>query len=77
MFGHVQEVVEIRAPARAGDKLMPVVLSLSRLLDYQEDDTQESSFEVSVFAEMFRLMLDVRFGCGICRVLAQLQACPP
>ena len=60
------------------------VASLDALLSYTEKDDREPAFEVSVFAELFREMLEVRFGRGILRTLEllerqdrQVRAAPP
>lgn len=66
-------MLDIKVPARGTEELTPAVFSLNKLLDYQEDDTKEGSFEVAIFAELFRAMLDARFGTGICTFLAQLK----
>ena len=49
------------------------VLPLEALLDYNEDDTKESHFEVSLFAELFKEMLQTRFARGLLRALAILD----
>ena len=49
------------------------VLPLEALLDYSEDDTKECHFEVSMFAEMFREMLQTRFARGLMRGLAVIE----
>lgn len=49
------------------------VLPLEALLDYNEDDTKESHFEVSVFAELFKEMLQHRYARGLLRTLAILD----
>ena len=49
------------------------VLPLEALLDYNEDDTKESHFEVSMFAELFKEMLQTRFARGMLRALAVLD----
>ena len=49
------------------------VLPLEALLDYNEDDTKEGHFEVSVFAELFKEMLQTRFARGLLRALAILD----
>ena len=60
------------------------VASLDALLAYTEKDDREPTFEVSVFAELFREMLEARFGRGILRTLEllerqerQVRAAPP
>ena len=49
------------------------VSSLDTLLGYTEKDDREGMFEVSVFAELFREMLEARFGQGILRTLEVLE----
>ena len=49
------------------------VASLDALLAYTEKDDREPAFEASVFAELFREMLDARFGRGILRTLELLD----
>ena len=49
------------------------ILPLESLLDYSEDDTKECHFEVSMFAEMFREMLQTRFARGLMRGLAVIE----
>lgn len=49
------------------------VLPLEALLDYNEDDTKEGHFEVSMFAELFKEMLQTRFARGMLRALAVLD----
>ena len=49
------------------------VASLDALLAYTEKDDRESTFEVSVFAELFREMLEAKFGRGILRTLELLE----
>ena len=49
------------------------VLPLEALLDYNEDDVKECHFEVSMFAEMFREMLQTRFGRGLVRGMAVIE----
>ena len=49
------------------------VLSLEALLEYSEDDMKESHFEVSMFAEMFKEMLQTRFARGLMRGLAVIE----
>ena len=58
--------------------------SLDALLAYTEKDDREPTFEVSIFAELFREMLEARFGRGILRTLEllerqdrQVRAAPP
>ncbi len=49
-------------------------LSLEELLQYDEDDSKEGAFEVAAFAELFREMLEARFGRGLSRCLAAIGA---
>ena len=49
------------------------VSSLDTLLAYTEKDDTEDMFEVSIFAELFREMLEARFGRGILRTLEALE----
>ncbi len=49
------------------------VADLDTLLAYTEKDDKEAVFEVSIFAELFREMLEARFGQGILRVLEVLE----
>jgi len=46
-------------------------LSLDGLLDYMETDTQEKTFEISLFAETFMEMLQVHYGGMIFESLKQ------
>jgi hypothetical protein len=48
--------------------------SLEGLLEYTPDDTREATFEASLFGELFREMLDARFGGGLARGLRALEA---
>lgn len=54
-------------------KLAVHVLPLEALLNYNEDDTKESHFEVSLFAELFKEMLQHRYARGLLRALAILD----
>ena len=49
------------------------VLPLEALLDYNEDDVKECHFEVSMFAEMFKEMLQTRFARGLIRGMAIIE----
>lgn len=49
------------------------VANLDTLLDYTEKDDREMTFEVLVFGELFKEMLQARFGCGILRTLEMLE----
>jgi len=50
-----------------------ILLSLSGLLDYNESDKREETFEVSLFAEMFHEMLQRDFGNIILRAVKEYQ----
>ncbi|KAL0326770.1 UNVERIFIED_CONTAM: protein SHORT ROOT IN SALT MEDIUM 1 [Sesamum angustifolium] len=52
------------------NKIQSLSLSLDSLLDYSDKDTEESTFELSLFAESFYEMLQYEMGC---RLLAFLQ----
>ncbi|XP_044981802.1 protein SHORT ROOT IN SALT MEDIUM 1-like [Hordeum vulgare subsp. vulgare] len=54
-------------------KLRPISLSLDSLLDYTTNDTEESVFEFSLFAESFSEMLQFRMGCIILSFLEKLH----
>lgn len=54
-------------------KLRPISLSLDGLLDYTTNDTEESVFELSLFAESFSEMLQFRMGCVILSFLEKLH----
>lgn len=49
------------------------VSTLDTLLGYTEKDDREGAFEASVFAELFREMLEARFGRSILRTLELLE----
>ncbi|MED6148926.1 hypothetical protein PIB30_057587 [Stylosanthes scabra] len=51
-------------------KLRSLSLSLDSLLDYTDKDVEESTLELSLFAESFHEMLQFQMGC---RILAFLQ----
>ncbi|CAM0872848.1 unnamed protein product [Alopecurus aequalis] len=56
-----------------GSKLRSISLSLDGLLDYTTNDTEESVFELSLFAESFSEMLQFRMGCTILSFLEKLH----
>ena len=56
------------------DEYIPLAVTLDRLLGYSDDDMKEATFEASVFAELFRDMLDTRYGQGLMRALAHIKA---
>ncbi|PRW20657.1 SWI SNF-related matrix-associated actin-dependent regulator of chromatin subfamily A 1 isoform X1 [Chlorella sorokiniana] len=51
--------------------------SLDALLDYDDEDNREGSFEVALFAELFQEMLQQRFGRAILRALDAIDAAKP
>ncbi|XP_058098238.1 protein SHORT ROOT IN SALT MEDIUM 1-like isoform X2 [Magnolia sinica] len=53
-----------------GSKLRSISLSLDALLDYNDKDIEESTFELSLFAESTFEMLQYQMGC---RLLAFLE----
>eukprot|EP00300_Choanocystis_sp_HF-7_P009561 c16500_g1_i2.p1 GENE.c16500_g1_i2~~c16500_g1_i2.p1 ORF type:complete len:776 (+),score=228.55 c16500_g1_i2:276-2603(+) len=55
--------------ARDRSKFRCSTVTLSTLLDYDTDDILEQSFEVSVFAEFFVELLQLRFSKMVCSVL--------
>ncbi|KAE8658870.1 ATP/GTP-binding family protein, putative isoform 2 [Hibiscus syriacus] len=54
-------------------KLRPVSLSLDSLLDYTDKDIEESTFELSLFAEVMYEMLQYQMGCRILTFLQKLR----
>ena len=52
-------------------------LSLDGLLDYNESDTQEKTFEVSLFAETFLEMMQFYYGKEILDELIKLPSKEP
>jgi hypothetical protein len=54
-------------------KQKPMAISLSGLLEYDETDTAESTFELSVFAEYFHELLCYEFGNEILRGLEEFS----
>ncbi|KAG9159239.1 hypothetical protein Leryth_020928 [Lithospermum erythrorhizon] len=54
-------------------KLQSLSLSLDSLLDYTEKDIEESTFEVSLFAESLYEMLQYEMGCRIFLFLQKLR----
>jgi hypothetical protein len=55
------------------DRSSLVVHTLEDLLSYTDDDSREDAFEAAVFAELFREMLELRFGRGILRAAAVVE----
>ncbi|BDA43873.1 probable cell division cycle and apoptosis regulator protein 1 [Coccomyxa sp. Obi] len=72
------EMVEVRPDkdfwGRKEPRFGASALSLDELLQYDEDDSKEGAFEVAAFAELFREMLEARFGRGLARCLAAIGA---
>ena len=60
-----------------GGKFDCAVMSLSVLLDYRQEDQKESSFEVSLFAELFNEMLLRDFGLKIYRTMSTMAKINP
>lgn len=54
-------------------KLRPLSLSLDSLLDYTDKDIEESTFELSLFAEVLYEMLQYQMGCRILTFLQKLR----
>ncbi len=57
--------------SEAGERWRSATISLDGLLDYDEDDKEEPTLELSLFAEAFQEMLSRDYGCHI---LASLYA---
>jgi hypothetical protein len=75
--GRAQEVVAVRPEAGwlgRKERFGALATSLEGLLEYTPDDTREATFEASLFGELFREMLDARFGGGLARGLRALEA---
>lgn len=49
------------------------VLPLEALLDYSENDVKECHFEVSMFGELLKEMLQTRFARGLIRGMAIIE----
>ncbi len=49
------------------------VLPLEALLDYSENDVKECHFEVSMFGELLKEMLQTRFARGLVRGMAIME----
>ena len=49
------------------------VLPLEALLDYSENDVKECHFEVSMFGELLKEMLQTRFARGLIRGMATIE----
>lgn len=73
-----QEMVEVCPDkdfwGRKEPRFGAAAMSLDELLQYDEDDNKEGAFEVAAFAELFREMLEARFGRGLARCLAAIGA---
>ncbi|XP_039136315.1 protein SHORT ROOT IN SALT MEDIUM 1 isoform X1 [Dioscorea cayenensis subsp. rotundata] len=63
----------LRMKRTRGSKLRSVSLSLDGLLEYTEKDTQESTFELSLFAETLNEMLQYEMGCRLLGFLEKLR----
>ncbi|EPS67193.1 hypothetical protein M569_07583 [Genlisea aurea] len=55
-------------------KLESLSISLDSLLDYNDKDVEESSFEVSLFAETFYEMLQYEMGCCLLSFLQKVRS---
>ncbi|EGC40045.1 hypothetical protein DICPUDRAFT_147099 [Dictyostelium purpureum] len=55
----------VTTPSSDGNKFKAMMLSLDGLLDYDETDVHESTFEASLFSELFYLMLARDMGTTI------------
>ena len=72
----LQEMVQIQPNKDflgSKDSFQAEVSNVDALLAYSEKDDKEGMFEVSVFAELFREMLEARFGRSILRTLEVLE----
>ena len=72
----LQEMVQIQPNKDflgGKDSFQAEVSNVDALLAYSEKDDKEGMFEVSVFAELFREMLEARFGRSILRTLEVLE----
>ena len=49
------------------------MLPLDALLDYSENDVKECHFEVSMFGELLKEMLQTRFARGLVRGMAIIE----
>ncbi|URD78443.1 cell division cycle and apoptosis regulator 1 [Musa troglodytarum] len=56
-----------------GSKLRSMSLSLGGLLDYNDKDIEECTFELSLFAESFNEMLQFEMGCRLLSFLEKLR----
>lgn len=57
----------------AGDRIRSATLSLDGLLDYDESDKEEATFELSLFAESFQEMLMRDYGLTIHQALQSFR----
>ncbi|KAJ0737672.1 putative Cell cycle and apoptosis regulator protein [Helianthus annuus] len=63
----------LRTKGSKNSKLRSLSLSLDSLLDYTDKDTEESTFELSLFAETFYEMLQFQMGSRILTFLQKLR----
>ncbi|EHA8588972.1 putative protein SHORT ROOT IN SALT MEDIUM 1 [Cocos nucifera] len=63
----------LQAKRSKGSKIRSMSLSLDGLLDYNDKDIEESTFELSLFAESFNEMLQYQMGCRILSFLEKLR----
>ena len=59
----------------AGEKWRSATLSLDGLLDYDESDKDEGTFELSLFAEAFQDMLMRDYGLQIYEAMQAFRYC--
>ena len=60
-----------------GDRIRSATLSLDGLLDYDESDKDEATFELSLFAESFQDMLTRDYGQIIFEALQAFRSALP
>ena len=60
-----------------GEKWRSATLSLDGLLDYDESDKDEGTFELSLFAEAFQDMLMRDYGLQIYEAMQAFRYCCP
>ncbi|KAI3983150.1 hypothetical protein MKX01_030872 [Papaver californicum] len=63
----------LRTQSNKDSKIRPMSLSLDALLDYNDKDIDESTFELSLFAEALYEMLQYQMGCRLLTFLQKLR----
>lgn len=63
----------IQTKGSKNSKLCSLSLSLDSLLDYSDKDIEESTFELSIFAETLYEMLQYQMGCRLLTFLQKLR----